>query len=153
MMNRVRRTARQKSPGSSSSEESIPISRNRPDGRGGLPLFSGRGSPILTHRSSTGGSGMVLGGGGLGASYAITFGGYKSNQQVCVCGCRVVNNDNYRTHLFIQHSQLQSVMRNLVDSEDEQERQVLRMKLESDLQVASERLDNLVQGWCGCGHG
>ena len=41
---------------------------------------------------------------------------------------------------------LQSVIRNLVDSNDEEERLAQRSKLESDLEVANERLDNLVQG-------
>ena len=45
-----------------------------------------------------------------------------------------------------QHSLLQSVIRNLVDSEDDQERLTQRKKLEGDLVVASERLDDLVQG-------
>lgn len=45
-----------------------------------------------------------------------------------------------------QQSLLQSVIRNLVDSEDDQERRTQRMKLESDLEVTSERLDSLVQG-------
>lgn len=66
----------------------------------------------------------MLGGGGLGATYAITYGGYRSKQQ---------------------HSLLQSVIRNLVDSEDDQERLTQRKKLEGDLVVASERLDDLVQ--------
>lgn len=41
------------------------------------------------------------------------------------------------------------MIRNLVDSEDDHERKMLRMKLESDLEVTSERLDALVQGWLG----
>lgn len=41
---------------------------------------------------------------------------------------------------------LQGVIRNLVDSNDEEERLAQRSKLESDLDVAKERLDNLVQG-------
>jgi hypothetical protein len=41
---------------------------------------------------------------------------------------------------------LQSVIRNLVDSNDEEERLAQRSKLESDLEVANERLDTLVQG-------
>ena len=41
---------------------------------------------------------------------------------------------------------MQSVIRNLVDSSDEEERLAQRSKLESDLEVANERLDNLVQG-------
>lgn len=56
-------------------------------------------------------------------------------------------------------SLLQSVIRNLVDSEDDQERKAQRMKLESDLEMTSERLDALVLGayscvvWCGRGWG
>lgn len=38
------------------------------------------------------------------------------------------------------------MIRNLVDSEDDQERRTQRMKLESDLEMTSERLDDLVQG-------
>ncbi len=38
------------------------------------------------------------------------------------------------------------MIRNLVDSEDDQERKAQRMKLESDLEMTSERLDTLVQG-------
>lgn len=38
------------------------------------------------------------------------------------------------------------MIRNLVDSEDDQERKAQRMKLESDLEMTSERLDALVQG-------
>ena len=48
--------------------------------------------------------------------------------------------------LCVQRSMLQSVIRNLVDSNDEEERLAQRSKLESDLEVANERLDNLVQG-------
>jgi len=44
-----------------------------------------------------------------------------------------------------QSSLLQSVIRNLVDSVDEEERISQRSKLENDLEVASERLDALVQ--------
>lgn len=46
----------------------------------------------------------------------------------------------------LQRSLLQSVIRNLVDSEDDLERQTQRKKLESDLDMTSERLDTLVQG-------
>ena len=38
------------------------------------------------------------------------------------------------------------MIRNLVDSNDEEERLAQRSKLESDLEVANERLDTLVQG-------
>ena len=41
---------------------------------------------------------------------------------------------------------LQSVIRNLVDSVDEEDRVSQRNKLEDDLAIASERLDALVQG-------
>ena len=41
---------------------------------------------------------------------------------------------------------LQSVIRNLVDSVDEEDRITQRNKLEDDLTIASERLDALVQG-------
>ena len=41
---------------------------------------------------------------------------------------------------------LQSVIRNLVDSVDEEDRVSQRKKLEDDLSIASERLDALVQG-------
>ena len=50
---------------------------------------------------------------------------------------------------MLQKSLLQSVMRNLMDSEDDQERSTQRIKLENDLAVTSERLDHLVQGGCG----
>ena len=45
-----------------------------------------------------------------------------------------------------QSSMLQSVIRNLVDSVDEEDRVSQRNKLEDDLNIASERLDALVQG-------
>lgn len=46
---------------------------------------------------------------------------------------------------------LQSVIRNLVDSVDEEDRVSQRNKLEDDLSIASERLDALVQGVEGGG--
>ena len=46
---------------------------------------------------------------------------------------------------------LQSVIRNLVDSVDEEDRVSQRNKLEDDLSIASERLDALVQGVGGGG--
>lgn len=69
MMNRVRRTVRQKSPSPTSDETSKKSSS--------YPMFSGGGggSPILTHRTAGAGGGV-----GLGASYAITLGGYRSTQ-------------------------------------------------------------------------
>lgn len=42
------------------------------------------------------------------------------------------------------------MIRNLVDNEDEDDRQLQRTKLENDLSVASERLDNLVLGMFVC---
>lgn len=41
---------------------------------------------------------------------------------------------------------LQSVIRNLVDSVDEEDRVSQRNKLEDDLAIASERLNDLVKG-------
>ncbi len=45
-----------------------------------------------------------------------------------------------------QKSLLQTVIHNLVDSTDESEREVQRNKLQDDLEVADERLDELVKG-------
>lgn len=76
MMNRVRRTVRQKSPSPTSDETSKKSSS--------YPMFSGGGgSPILTHRTAGAGGGV-----GLGASYAITLGGYRSTQvRIWYNGC------------------------------------------------------------------
>ena len=46
----------------------------------------------------------------------------------------------------VQKSLLQSVIQNIVGSEDEYERQMQRKKLESDLGVTYERLEDLVEG-------
>ena len=53
----------------------------------------------------------------------------------------------------LQSSLLQSVIRQLVDSNDEEERLTKRNKLQDDLEVASERLENLVHGEGVCGEG
>ncbi|CAI8041436.1 hypothetical protein GBAR_LOCUS23048, partial [Geodia barretti] len=71
--------------------------------------------------SSYGGSGG--GGGGGGGGYSSSYGGAMS-----------------------QSSMLQSVIRNLVDSTDDDERMQQKARLEDDLSVASERLETLVRG-------
>ncbi|CAI8041437.1 Exocyst complex component 4 [Geodia barretti] len=70
--------------------------------------------------SSYGGSGG--GGGGGGGGYSSSYGGAMS-----------------------QSSMLQSVIRNLVDSTDDDERMQQKARLEDDLSVASERLETLVR--------
>lgn len=47
---------------------------------------------------------------------------------------------------MLQKSLLQSVIQNIVGSEDDYERQMQRRKLENDLALTSERLEDLVQG-------
>lgn len=88
MMNRVRRTARHKSP-SPDSEDSMDFKKSsvgsrRAVGSNYSSMLGGSSSPILSHKTSTT-SGSGFGPVGLGATY--TIGVYKSTQVCSYINC------------------------------------------------------------------
>jgi hypothetical protein len=107
----------------------------------------GYGSPSLARGGFGGGSrGYGSGGGYSSSGRYVSTGGYESSSSSYGGSEGGGGYSSSYGGAMSQSSMLQSVIRNLVDSTDDEERMQQKARLEDDLSVASERLETLVRG-------
>jgi exocyst complex component 4 len=106
----------------------------------------GYGSPSLARGGFGGGSrGYGSGGGYSSSGRYVSTGGYESSSSSYGGSEGGGGYSSSYGGAMSQSSMLQSVIRNLVDSTDDEERMQQKARLEDDLSVASERLETLVR--------